>query len=78
MLVRAAIPVRHDIAPARESGSFKIIGNFCLAEDHIAQTVVAAGMPAFDVRHIDLFALAVKFFVRYISVCASTSHGCRS
>ena len=58
MLCRAAMPVRHDIAPARESGSRMCAGTVDIAEDQVAQDVVAAAVAAGRRRDLDLHALA--------------------
>ena len=59
MLLRAAMPVRHDMAPAREFGSRMCAGRVGLAEDQIAQPRVAAAVAAFGrSRGRDLLALA--------------------
>ena len=64
MLFRAAMPVRHDIAPARESGSRMCSRRVGLAEDQIAKPRVAAAVAALGRRWTGTRTRLPKLFVR--------------
>ena len=76
-LLRAAMPVRHDIAPARESGNRMCEGTSGFAKNQFLKTVVSATVSTLELHHRNLFTFC-RAPRQTLPVSTSTCHGWRS